>query len=339
MEKEIVLSICVSAYNRKEMTCRNIKKMLRYPGEDIEIIVSDNASEDGTYEALQQIEDGRLRIYRNEVNIGLGGNSLRLMAYARGKYVTIINERDWMDPVGIKSFVKRYRDSDCDFILASYETPEEFAKYKDSVEGHTFLGIYYCHPGSQIVRRCVYEELNALIGQMTLSDFTAERQGDLGARRMAAWIYAPKWDSHKQIIRMPLGRQLARIEQLRGTVSNDKIYFTPESRLYRFKLYLDNGYIRETDREAYFAGSYRCNVHCALTDFFYARKDPSLLARYHYVPDKSVCWIGVAVKFYLAALAALKEKKLCSVKLAAALGAITAEEYLSLIRVIARDRR
>lgn len=54
---------------------------------DYELVISDNASTDGTWEICEQYaaKDDRIRLYRNETNIGLSGNFARLVALARGE--------------------------------------------------------------------------------------------------------------------------------------------------------------------------------------------------------------------------------------------------------------
>jgi len=54
-----------------EATCRNVLQQ-RYP--EFEVVVSDNAGPIPAEEALAEIDDSRLKIFRNEENLGMAGN-------------------------------------------------------------------------------------------------------------------------------------------------------------------------------------------------------------------------------------------------------------------------
>lgn len=331
MDNNIILSICISAYNRKDLVCKNVRKILRYRGDDIEVIVSDNASEDGTVEALKEIEDNRLKIYRNEINVGLGGNTLRLLTYAIGKYVMTINDRDWIEPSDIRTFVKTYRNRECDFILAAPNcSKNDFQKYEKSVDGRTFCLCRFCHPGWWIVRGTVYDELVAKAKKVEIGAYTGEWLNDIFYFRMALCLYAEKWEHFKTIVRQPKPEKLSRIVQLRGKSDAARLFFTPEGILMLFGGYIDNPYIRVGDVKRYVIGVYRDSAYCSLLQFYRKRIDPYTLARYHYEPEPSVCWIKHAIKFYKDAILILKEKGLCTYRLEIIFALITIKEYIRL---------
>ena len=59
----VLLSIIISTYNRKELVVGNISKMLECNRRDIEFIVGDNASSDGTFEEFSKIKDDTISLY------------------------------------------------------------------------------------------------------------------------------------------------------------------------------------------------------------------------------------------------------------------------------------
>ena len=65
-------SILIPVFNRADLVLRAIESSRAQTLKDIEIIVVDNCSTDGTYEAAQACvsQDPRIRVYRNKTNIG-----------------------------------------------------------------------------------------------------------------------------------------------------------------------------------------------------------------------------------------------------------------------------
>jgi len=82
------LSVVVPAYDEEEAlpaTVRALRAWLEADGRTWEIIVVDNASEDGTVAALAPLLDDRVRLLRNDRNRGKGYSVRRGMLAARGE--------------------------------------------------------------------------------------------------------------------------------------------------------------------------------------------------------------------------------------------------------------
>lgn len=105
--KEPLLTIAIPTYNRLEKLKVSLKKVLDYTEghDEIEIFVSDNASTDGTKEYVANIqkENRNLNYYRNETNLGFDGNFLNCFRKARGKYLWILSDDDWLMENAVKT--------------------------------------------------------------------------------------------------------------------------------------------------------------------------------------------------------------------------------------------
>jgi len=66
------VSILIPVFNRKDYIAECIQSALDQTFTDFEVVVVDNASEDGTWEICQQFaaNDQRVRIFQNDTNIG-----------------------------------------------------------------------------------------------------------------------------------------------------------------------------------------------------------------------------------------------------------------------------
>jgi len=140
MNDRPLLSICIATFNR----LKHIKRQVQYlrseleeikPG-TVEVIISNNASEDGTYEYLQSIEDPDIMINHNEENIGGIGNMARLLHMATGKYFWLPGDDDYLKKGLVKRIVSLLEQYDLFFLYLSQRGIREQDK-KVTVEGKT----------------------------------------------------------------------------------------------------------------------------------------------------------------------------------------------------------
>ena len=82
------LSIGMPVYNGEQFIQEALTSILTQTFEDFELIISDNASTDGTEEicraSMQQ--DSRIRYYRNQQNLGAAWNYNRVLQLSTAKY-------------------------------------------------------------------------------------------------------------------------------------------------------------------------------------------------------------------------------------------------------------
>jgi glycosyltransferase involved in cell wall biosynthesis len=87
-------TVAIPAYNRKDMIEGTLRSVLSQKLSDLEVLVVDDCSTDGCWEVLKTFHDSRLRLVRNEVNVGLFGNFNRCLELARGSYIRILCNDD-----------------------------------------------------------------------------------------------------------------------------------------------------------------------------------------------------------------------------------------------------
>ncbi len=81
------LSVGLPVYNGDGFLAQSIEALLGQTYEDFELIISDNASTDGTADICRRYEkqDPRIRYYRQERNIGCAPNHNFVIQQARGE--------------------------------------------------------------------------------------------------------------------------------------------------------------------------------------------------------------------------------------------------------------
>lgn len=88
------ISVCIPTYNRAAFVREAIESVLRQTRQDFEIIVFDDASTDATPEVVGQVDDDRVRYFRQERNVGVSANRNSCLAVARGEYIAWLDSDD-----------------------------------------------------------------------------------------------------------------------------------------------------------------------------------------------------------------------------------------------------
>ncbi|HEY8536374.1 MAG TPA: glycosyltransferase [Vicinamibacterales bacterium] len=92
-----VVSVIVPAYNAEAWIARAVESALNQTFGDLEVIVCDDGSTDGTAGILRSYGDPRLRVLRRE-NRGRGAARNAAIAAARGRYLALLDADDWWLP-------------------------------------------------------------------------------------------------------------------------------------------------------------------------------------------------------------------------------------------------
>lgn len=92
------ISLCITTYNRYELTLKSFEKVLN--DERItEIIIVDDCSTDGSYRKLQEaVKDfSKVRLYQNDFNVGMSLNKAKAIGLAENDWAIIFDSDNSMD--------------------------------------------------------------------------------------------------------------------------------------------------------------------------------------------------------------------------------------------------
>lgn len=92
------LTIAIPTVNRAELLGRAIESALAQSSPDIEIIVSDNGSTDGTPAVIERYANRGLRTFRHPSTISAGKHGQFLFEQAKGEFFLGLSDDDYLEP-------------------------------------------------------------------------------------------------------------------------------------------------------------------------------------------------------------------------------------------------
>lgn len=106
-----LVSIYITTFNRIDLLKRAIRSVLNQDYTNIEVIVVDDCSKDGTQEYLRHIEklDNRIRFFANDNNYGACKSRNVAIENAKGEFITGLDDDDLFLPNRVSEFLERWK--------------------------------------------------------------------------------------------------------------------------------------------------------------------------------------------------------------------------------------
>lgn len=109
-----LVSVGLPVRNGAEVIEGALRSVLAQRHEDLELVISDNASTDGTEEICRSYarSDSRVRYHRQPEHIGGLANVVQVMHRARGTFLKWIGDDDWLAPSYLSRCLERLAEDD-----------------------------------------------------------------------------------------------------------------------------------------------------------------------------------------------------------------------------------
>jgi glycosyltransferase involved in cell wall biosynthesis len=113
-----LVTIAIPTLNRAHLLRLTLESALNQTYPNLEILVSDNASEDGTWDLLQGLVDKRLRTLRQATRLSMYEHWNKILSVARGDYFLLLSDDDVLRPQAIDKMMAAFqRDSSAGFVF------------------------------------------------------------------------------------------------------------------------------------------------------------------------------------------------------------------------------
>lgn len=144
-----LVSILIPVYNREQMVADCIESALNQTYPQLEVVVVDNCSTDATWSICKKYAeiDTRVRVFRNDSNLGPVRNWRRCADEARGAYAKLLFSDDLMAPDCVQECLPLLFSPDVGFVFSpAIVGPEPWqgsTRYIFRDETGTFLSLDY----------------------------------------------------------------------------------------------------------------------------------------------------------------------------------------------------
>ena len=138
--KDCLLTIAIPTYNRKNMLKRALNSIVPQLSSKIEILVSDNASNDGT-DAMISENFPMVYYIKNELNMGADYNFLQCFREAKGKYILLLGSDDRLVDGALNYLTDFLETNNCDLIFTNFRKfdstkKEAFIKESEHIKSY-----------------------------------------------------------------------------------------------------------------------------------------------------------------------------------------------------------
>ena len=135
----IKLSILIPVWNQEELVVKCLDSVPRR--DDIEVIVRDDGSTDGTLAAVKQYKESHpelnLRVYANKTNRGVAYTLNRMLPQVKGEYFNCFGSDDFMYPEYSRAIDEI---GDADVAVMDFDRNDGFRCYITKDNGKIFCG-------------------------------------------------------------------------------------------------------------------------------------------------------------------------------------------------------
>ncbi len=105
-QEPVALSVLIPNYNYARYIGDTIDSVLAQASDDVEIVVTDNASTDDSVEIVRSYDDARIRLSINACNVGFSANLERVASLARGRRMLLLSSDDKMKPGTLATYAR-----------------------------------------------------------------------------------------------------------------------------------------------------------------------------------------------------------------------------------------
>jgi len=165
---EPLVSVLITSYNRQAFIAEAIESVLISTFSNFELIIVDDNSNDDTFTIAEKYatNDKRIRLFKNQKNLGQFGNRNKAASYATGKYLKYVDSDDIIYPYSLKMMVdalEGFPEAGLAFCLTCGPCKKPLPyliSSEEALQQHFFEGgLLFCGPSGLLFKREVFKSV------------------------------------------------------------------------------------------------------------------------------------------------------------------------------------
>ncbi len=137
-----LLSVALCTFNGEKYIEQQLLSILNQTYTNIEIVIVDDCSTDTTHSILKKFQDSRLKIYRNEQNLGFNTNFIKAIALCSGNYVAISDQDDYWEKDKLEKMISFMGNNLLIYHNSRYIDEQGQLNGKSILSAHRFVSGY-----------------------------------------------------------------------------------------------------------------------------------------------------------------------------------------------------
>lgn len=135
-----LVSICLPVRNGADRVEEVVWSVLAQDHERIELVISDNASTDGTEDVCRELaqSDQRIVYHRHPINVGLLNNFVGAMLMSKGTFFRWVGDDDWLAPDCVSRGLAAFAEDERRVLVTTrvaYTGPDGITRTDDTYDG------------------------------------------------------------------------------------------------------------------------------------------------------------------------------------------------------------
>lgn len=289
---KFTLSVCIPTYNRSASLLPLVNRLLSCSDPDIEVVVLDNASTDGTLDVLGQVRDERLSVHVNPVNRGVLYNILNVIDKAQGRFAVLLLDKDNVDPLrlpALRDFLCATPNLACGYCEYHSPVAEEAVVYEAGMPALRAIAYVGHHPTGYFFST---ERLRSLDCLRRFADF--EVVGHFPFDFMFAELLHDGRGAvyHRPVFSPESEANAARFKSIGTNAAREDAFFSPEGRrktAIAYGRHLATLPISPAEKRVLAGDRYVQGLVAATLSFRSLMRNEALCAHYH-IATRHVGW-------------------------------------------------
>ncbi|MCZ4224372.1 glycosyltransferase [Pedobacter rhodius] len=230
-----ILTICIPTYNRANKVYELVLDLLKFEGNEIQIVVLDNISNDDTEQRLSTINDLRFHYVKNSENIGGPLNHLKVLTLGNGLFSLLCLDKDFINFKSLKQFLEKLLSDKeivfghCELNLVRSSVDKLYDKGYMSIKNMAYRSQ---HPSGMFYRTSILKNLTILPKifdeRLKFGFYPDILNGEMATRGKSMLFKSPLvfTESKTECAKTPS-----------FTYDENDVFFAPRQRIFEFDIY------------------------------------------------------------------------------------------------------